>query len=733
VILNDNITDKATAIATGEEVLMEIDPGASALIIDNLIKMYEDPYKAVLRELTSNAWDSHKASGQTRAVEVTMPTRTNATLVVEDFGKGLSRADLRMYGQFGVSTKRGTNDENGGFGLGSKSPLAVASQFMVEAVKDGKSNIVIVSRREDNRPMMSIMDETETDKPNGVKVSVPMAHRLVFDDLHKSDFFIGWEPNSILVNGKTVKYAVSNSDVHKVADAGWLLPSDASSDRDDVVRALVGPVLYHWRPTHNDLYRFGVPSDVVFRRTIVNIPIGSVDLTPSREGIIMNERSKKIVGEKLNLIFGEALKHRQHEIDSTPGFIEKALLWRASARLGYSEDKLTVKGMALKFPQHYGNVRSYTEPHFTLFRADETTVSYKTGREDRLTAHNSTVFFDKFVGAVHLTYARSGVPYTTKPRDVATLFYQDSAPAGTAHKYNALRVIRGYAQEKGIDPTKIQIVHSNFPLKDHGYLTEVITEVLNDKRLEELHKLGNVHIAKNRKAREKLGAFAPVASVPRAEIAQVAGFDCSRSDVPLDELDKSKKWILVHAGTELRKKLSYSTRYGRFDPLFSIQFNAIQASGNYGFLIANARWDVSKYTDHVELVTLTEAANACFKATRDTVSDEDRKMFVTVRGASDSRKRILETLAFIKMNKDTFSVDPFVEMYIKNMDVSRRMHLLPVPDSLDHLEKKFRDEGAVEYDLSFLDKYAMLAHTAVAESRIDTFESYVKLVDASIS
>ena len=56
--------------------------------------LYSDKILAVLREYAANAWDAHREMGKPDlAIQVILPTVMNPTLIIRDFGRGLSHED----------------------------------------------------------------------------------------------------------------------------------------------------------------------------------------------------------------------------------------------------------------------------------------------------------------------------------------------------------------------------------------------------------------------------------------------------------------------------------------------------------------------------------------------------------------------------------------------------------------------------------------------------------------
>lgn len=144
-------------------------------IVRTYVNRYNYPHMASLREIVTNAYDSHMVAGQTRPVEVTIPTALNPTLIVRDFGVGMSADTVRnIFANMRVSTKRDNDNEHGGFGIGSKSPLAYANQFIVTSVHEGLRCVFCVGLVDDTLTTYFMSKDEPTDEPNGVTVTVPM-------------------------------------------------------------------------------------------------------------------------------------------------------------------------------------------------------------------------------------------------------------------------------------------------------------------------------------------------------------------------------------------------------------------------------------------------------------------------------------------------------------------------------------------------------------------------------
>jgi len=265
----------------GQSTKMTFHEDSLTFLMDVMINLYEDPELAPIREYASNAHDSHKAAGQTRPIEVTLPTQFKPTFVVRDFGTGMSVDDIHeVYSKYGYSTKRDSDDETGMLGLGSKSGLAYTDQFTVASVKDGVRILATVSRGEDGTGEIDTLDTSKTDEPNGVTISIPVHNVHSFRD-KAFNFFRWWEPGTVLVDGDEPQGVAG--DCLEVDKDIYLYKSGL---REDYV--VMGCVAY---PVGNRLSQ-GLPYGFC---VVAYVPMGAVSFPPSREGLRYNRLTNATV------------------------------------------------------------------------------------------------------------------------------------------------------------------------------------------------------------------------------------------------------------------------------------------------------------------------------------------------------------------------------------------------------------------------------------------------------
>jgi hypothetical protein len=158
-----------------EENQFSIEASAKAFMIlsDGL---YSNKILAVIRELSTNAYDSHVDAGVAdRPFEVHLPTRLEPYFHVRDYGTSMTHDQcMTLYTTYFRSTRNDSNDAVGCLGLGSKAPFAYADSFTVEAFKDGEKRVYAAHRDSNGSPTFCLMDTVPTDEENGIKVSLPV-------------------------------------------------------------------------------------------------------------------------------------------------------------------------------------------------------------------------------------------------------------------------------------------------------------------------------------------------------------------------------------------------------------------------------------------------------------------------------------------------------------------------------------------------------------------------------
>ena len=144
--------------------------------------LYANKIRAIVRELSCNAVDSHTAAGRSHVpFDVHLPNTIDPTFSIRDYGTGLTHEQVQsIYTTYFESTKTESNAFIGALGLGSKSPFSYTDNFTVTAIKDGTRGVYSAFINGEGVPSIVLMHSEPTDQPAGVEVKFAVDSRYDF-------------------------------------------------------------------------------------------------------------------------------------------------------------------------------------------------------------------------------------------------------------------------------------------------------------------------------------------------------------------------------------------------------------------------------------------------------------------------------------------------------------------------------------------------------------------------
>jgi hypothetical protein len=307
---------------------MTIDPSAMPRLMGALTDLYSDKENATIREVSANAWDSHKKAGQTRPVEVTLPTAMDPVFTVQDWGTGMSpEVALEKFSQYGWSSKAEENLEGGMFGLGCKAPLTYTAEFALTIVHDGIKFFLDVNRGANGIGGCEIVEDDDgvklhpTDEPNGVTVVIPVKNAHLFAEKAREHYRY-WKPGEVLVDGEPPA----------PLEGDWLDPDvlliDTYGSNHDVV--VMGSVPYPVKKVTNaqsitTKYNYSA---------VVWVDVGQVDPVPARESLHMTPRTLETLQTAAKFVTERMSIKAQENVEAAPDGTEamrRASKWRQIA------------------------------------------------------------------------------------------------------------------------------------------------------------------------------------------------------------------------------------------------------------------------------------------------------------------------------------------------------------------------------------------------------------------
>lgn len=170
--------------------------------------IYSNKIAAILRELGTNAYDSHVESGKgDQPFEIHLPNMIEPWFSVTDHGTGLSPEQIEsLYVTYFDSTKTESNDYVGVLGLGSKSPYCYTNQFNIVSRYNGTEYTFTAFVNDSGIPSMANMGSRPTDQHNGVSIIVPVRSDdfKEFERIARS-IYARFDVIPIVANGKDIE------------------------------------------------------------------------------------------------------------------------------------------------------------------------------------------------------------------------------------------------------------------------------------------------------------------------------------------------------------------------------------------------------------------------------------------------------------------------------------------------------------------------------------------------
>jgi len=151
-------------------------------------KMYSNKVGSICREVASNSRDANRESGCAGTpitIEIIQPDKLlyvgDLSISFEDNGIGITPDRMEnVFVKYAASTKRDSDGQTGGFGLGAKTPFAYTDTFTIATVCDwdGKRLEFIYTAMIDStrKGKMVLFETNEVDKPTGTKIIIPIAN-----------------------------------------------------------------------------------------------------------------------------------------------------------------------------------------------------------------------------------------------------------------------------------------------------------------------------------------------------------------------------------------------------------------------------------------------------------------------------------------------------------------------------------------------------------------------------
>ena len=241
-------------------------------------KLYSNKVLAVVREYLTNALDAQKANGVVKPLEITLPNDSVLTGItpweVRDYGTGLTEDQIhQFYCVYFSSSKQESNDFTGMLGLGCKAGFAYTNTFTVTSWINGTESKYVLFK-EDGTPKISKLYSKPSDEPTGLKVSIQVERKDIREFRETTAQVLSYFPEDFIPEPFKRYEPAFECKRYFIQKSGF-------------AGILMGNVFYPVNRHDLELY---------FHKNIVlKLPIGTVPILPSREGISMDSDTKEFL------------------------------------------------------------------------------------------------------------------------------------------------------------------------------------------------------------------------------------------------------------------------------------------------------------------------------------------------------------------------------------------------------------------------------------------------------
>lgn len=272
--------------------------------------LYQNKIKAIIRELSTNAFDSHVAAGKIDIpFEVHLPSMLEPWFSVKDFGLGLDGDQVKnIYTTYFESTKRDSNDFVGALGLGSKSPFSYTENFTVTAIKYGTKRIYSAFINEMGVPSIVEMACELTDEQNGVEVKFSVTDRYDYNSFkhEASDVFV-WFKNKPTITGVAFKHSSPEYTEKNIVPGIHRKEYGRSM-------AIMGNIAYPIELSEPAKH-FGQLANLLQYGIVIEFNIGDLDFTASRESLSYIPLTINSIKTKLEILEANMVTHISKQAD----------------------------------------------------------------------------------------------------------------------------------------------------------------------------------------------------------------------------------------------------------------------------------------------------------------------------------------------------------------------------------------------------------------------------------
>lgn len=301
---------KVQSQSTTNEKKMRLSENASLMVFQLFTKnVYSNPIGTIVREITSNCFDSHIEAGVDAPVLIKKfvdRATDNQYISFIDYGVGMSPDRIEnVYGVYFESTKRTDNTQIGGFGIGGKTPLAyIRSTGIGEAEYDNSFYVITIYNgikymyciyEGAESPIISLMHQENTKERNGTEIRIPVLERDVSKFVQEMTRQLYYFENIIFEgfdNEKLNDYQIVRG------KSFWFRGQDYSNNMHICLGRVAYPIDFSALGLNS--YDYNIP-------VAIKLEVGDINVTVSRESLDYSETTISLLKKKIEEVKTELI------------------------------------------------------------------------------------------------------------------------------------------------------------------------------------------------------------------------------------------------------------------------------------------------------------------------------------------------------------------------------------------------------------------------------------------
>lgn len=301
--------------------------GDESFIFDILRnKIYSNPILAVCREISCNARDAHREVGTPDLpIQIHLPTDIEPFYKIKDWGPGISPDRMEnVFIKYGISTKRGDNIQQGCYGIGSKSVLAVTNNYTIITNVDGTQRNYSCFIDQSKIGKLMLLSESPTTEPNGTEIIIPVKRSefTVFAD-NTEKALRHWKVKPI-IKGRYLHWANINKTLQT---KDWFITTTSHGIK---ISLIVDDIEYS--VDYDNLARYIDEKSLtsIKGNIFLNFDIGEISLSTSREQISLDKPTLERIKNKFEMAVKFIFDSFQQEMNACDNLWGANLLYRST-------------------------------------------------------------------------------------------------------------------------------------------------------------------------------------------------------------------------------------------------------------------------------------------------------------------------------------------------------------------------------------------------------------------